>query len=523
MKRDNQLLSYIGVKTNNLKNINFSFKTNNITLIDGVSGSGKSSLAFDTIAAISKNQFSIMTGEGESFQNYILDSFSNTLPCIPLNQLNFNLNPRSTILSYFGLEHSLEYVLSEISHKNMSDFVPSFANECEMCKGLGIVYSFSLDKSIDSNCQISSNPFLFWHGVDNPFYKEILVSFCKEKNIDIHKKFYELSEKERDLLLYGSSTKRIRLVCSINGKKRVRTMSYLGAALFYNNQVGKLLSKKKDFSEISICPKCNGSRFSKRVGEIPLANGVTFSDILLMPFKNISTFFSHFISNKNPRLSESIKNISNFSDFATSIGLEYLNFSRSIPTLSGGELQRLRMIPLLTGKIGNLLIVLDEPSASLYPSETLELARKIKILSRNNTILMIDHNKNMQSISDESIYLGPGSGKNGGCIISKKEYEKSQNMLPKFDFIEGKNTGKICLRSNLVNMEGSIELRTSTIVGICGKNGVGKSTLLSTILNRILPKYELVTQRPIRGNSNSTVGTFSGLVDLIRNVFFQIF
>lgn len=524
MGKVESLICYNGIRTNNLKNIDVSFPLGRITLIDGVSGSGKSSLAFDTVAAVSQNQFSVMSGEGPIFGNPSLDSYTNTLPCIPIRQMNFNNNPRSTILSYFGLDESLFYVVSKITKRDMNTFSPSRKNECATCHGVGTFPVFSEAKAIDFDCPIADNPFFFWRGLYSPFYKEILRLFCAEKGIDDSKTFRQLGSEEQNLLLHGHSDRKVKLSFVISGRKRTKTMHFEGAATFFDDPSQN--SKKRDeFVDQVVCPVCRGSMICSEVGQILVFPNVKYIDLLLMPFRDYSRFFLSLAEKGkfDHRFTDSLSRIIDFAGIAVSLGLGHLNACRSIPTLSGGEFQRLRMIPLLAGKISHLLIVLDEPAASLYPSECELLASKIKELSRENTILLIDHDESMSRIADSKIFLGPGSGKNGGFIISEQQFRDLEKSEFHFHFLQGEQRGTINLQSDVIPMKGSVILRSHTIVGICGKSGVGKSTLLSSILSRKIPNYLSISQKPIRGNVNSTVGSFSGLLDSIKNLYAQYF
>lgn len=195
--------------------------------------------------------------------------------------------------------------------------------------------------------------------------------------------------------------------------------------------------------------------------------------------------------------------------------IEYLDLNRSIPSLSGGELQRLRLSTLLHSKISNILYILDEPSSSIYYKELPQLFEQIKKLkNQGNTILLIEHNEDFIDNSDNKILLGPGSGINGGEIVHEhpKEVFFERNKIQNHTYIELK---KLSL-NNIQNED--IKYPIKSLIGISGPSGSGKSSFAKA-LNKRLSNSIYISQKPITGNVNSIVCSYIGILDLIKAEF----
>ena len=220
------------------------------------------------------------------------------------------------------------------------------------------------------------------------------------------------------------------------------------------------------------------------------------------------------------KLYPAIENILSFIESCKNVGLGYLNLTRSIASLSGGELQRLRVAQLMIGKMHDLLIVLDEPTASLYPAEANNVIDIIEKMRRNNTLLVVEHNEKVIEQADHNIYLGYDGGKNGGYLISKGEYLKLQDGSIEYQFFKGISKDTCVLDSDHVDFAGSeLEIPHGSILALCGMSGCGKTTILREILPKFYEDYLYVSQKPLKGNSFTTVATYTKLLDEIRNYF----
>ena len=205
------------------------------------------------------------------------------------------------------------------------------------------------------------------------------------------------------------------------------------------------------------------------------------------------------------------------------VGLGYLGLTRSISSLSSGELQRLRIAQLLIGKMHDLLIILDEPTASLYPAEVDFTIDIIDEMRKKNTLLVVEHNERILELSDHQIYLGHDGGKNGGYLISREEFLKSQQCSLQYQFFKGISSEKCMLDSDYVDYAGAeLAIPRASILGICGMSGCGKTTILRDILPKYYDDYLYVSQKPLKGNSFTTVATYTGILEEIRKYFAKV-
>ena len=200
-----------GIKTNNLKNIDVTIRKNSLNLIIGPSGSGKSSLAYDTIAQIGLHELNSLCGNVEADHSYKVDSYENFLVTVPIKQTNTNSNVHSTIGTYFNLNHNIISIFSSILQLPYSFFILNKSeNVCPNCKGLGTIKKPDVQKIINYNIPLNKNPFRCYN-IHKDFYCEIIKNFCDEIGIDSSKSFKDLSEQEISALLYGTSSKKYQI------------------------------------------------------------------------------------------------------------------------------------------------------------------------------------------------------------------------------------------------------------------------------------------------------------------------
>ncbi|MGG7048492.1 MULTISPECIES: ATP-binding cassette domain-containing protein [unclassified Campylobacter] len=504
-------ITYRGIKTNNLKNLNINIIPNSLTCICGCSGSGKSSLAFDTIHAISKSEINSLVNDDYENFNYVVDFYDNILFSVALKQLNFNINPKSSILSYFHLSNELNLLVSSLSKqytKNAISLSPK--NICPRCLGNGFTKEIDINKIIDTNIKLKDNPFIPWLNSYKDFYTQILNSYINDIGINANLKFHELSKTAQYDLLYKTSINKYKIIYKIGTKTRVKTDFYKGIMLC------NAIDISEQYIKHVVCEKCKGTRLNQSINDIKIFN-YSLQDILLSSFNDLSKIFKSFsIKNTNYTL----KKLDAFVTECIKLGLGHLNFSRSIPTLSGGELQRLRIAKIFIANINNIMIVLDEPTSSLHPDEIQNLVKEIQKLKHNNTIVAVEHNKELISKSDYAFYIGLKSGKEGGSLISKKEYDLSQYFeLKKVNFKVSDSQNIKLQNLSFLNFKGELVINHNRLIGISSKSGVGKTSLLRNILPMHLNSYQYISQKPIKANINSTIGTYSGIFDDIKKLF----
>ena len=510
-----------GITTNNLKRIFFQLEKNKITTLVGPSGSGKSSLAYDTVFSICHNDFEqLSSGSDHIVHNYRIEHYENIIPAIAIHQENYNTNPRSVILTYSNLNHILSEIIAYCNPDIKSQHIPftSPINCCKECDGLGSVYHPDYISIVDNSIPISELPFLSWRAFSSNHYLPLLLEFCHDQKINTEKKISELNKQDLVKILWSQTSKQYKIRFRQKKSYRTKNLTYTGP-LREMQDLCKALSqpsnkvKAEKYIRSEICPSCKGSRVDKyykqyHIGDYEFPEFIT-SDIL--------EIYKHLKSKQFSFKTPAIKTILSFLKALIYNRLEYLHLSRSIPSLSGGELQRLRLALVSRTSLSNILFVADELSAHLHPSEYQSVFNQIRsIVKQNNTVLLVEHNEIFTRNSDNVVFIGPGAGKAGGKIIEKPDMNKldlcrNSNSSQKMELMDF----GIVSANNVKDLP--IKLPKNLIIGFCGVSGSGKSTVAKELSSNQFVIYS--TQRPVKRSYNSTVATYTDILDSIRDIY----
>ena len=229
-------------------------------------------------------------------------------------------------------------------------------------------------------------------------------------------------------------------------------------------------------------------------------------------------------NNKSTSLTFALDTIDTFLQRAIDFNLGYLFFNRSIPTLSGGELQRLRMVQVFNTQLTDLLIVLDEPLGGLSGKERKKIYDSIIDLKDKHTLVIVDHSDIFVKSARTIVALGEKSGKNGGYLIDVQNYIKKQNTPMSKPEHTLSSPIKVILNSKIYQYNGvDIELSEGCLNLITGASGIGKSTLIREYFPQFFESYAYVNQRPILGNKNSNVATSLDIATEIFSIFAKKF
>ena len=506
-------MKIVGIKTNNLKNIDIEISLGNIVGIFGPSGGGKSSLAYSTIYKLCYNTFQSIQNGFELDENYIVKDFYDLIPAVGIRQLNLNTNPHSTIYSYLNFASFLssnQNIDIEYSYLKLNNPL----NECKKCKGLGIIYSIDKNLALNKKLAIKDIPFIAWQKKNNTgsnLYKNLLIEFCHKYNIDIEKTINELSNKERELLFYSDNQDTFQIKYKSNNRYRNRKVVFLGyfkwLEKFLNSSKKSEYNFAKKFSSEQVCKYCNGSRIDKQRYIDMKIDRITFLDFLSKPIEEIIKYIDE---SKYKNIYDKLYNI-------LSLGLGYLNLSRSIPTLSGGELQKLNLANLINSKMSNILIIVDEITAGLNINDYNKILSYILEMKKsNNTIILIEHNKYFLSHCDILIKVGPKSGREGGYlvepILEKNNFQFTKKEIAFENFIEIENINI----NNIKNQ--SVKFPVRAITSIIGKSGSGKSSL-AIFMENYLDYTIYISQKNLKGNVRSTLASILEINKYIAKSF----
>ncbi len=523
-----------------MKNIDLNIPKEKIVVFTGVSGSGKSSVVFDTLARESRRQMTLnyphyLRYQMPRFERPHADLMRNLSPVVVVEQRQLIGQSRSTVGTYMDIDPLIRLLFSRIGKPaigNASNFSRESAfGRCPECSGYGEVITPDVDKLVDFNKSLREYAVRFkplspsgWQG------RWMMTGGL----FDPDKPIKDYSEEELQLFLYGPKDGK-KVYAPFHTKNGPQPHEWDGLIprfkrLYIHRDISKLKEVTEDdvlaVSSHSLCPTCHGSGLHPIVLECKI-NGLHIAQYnelelteLLQQLRTIHDPLGEAIAK------QIIPSIQQLID----IGLGYLHLSRKIETLSGGEAQRVKIARHLGSSLNNLTYIFDEPSAGLHPEEVdllIQMMRKIK--AAHNTVIVIEHDPAMIKAADEVIEMGPGAGVYGGRVVYQGSVEglkKSQaktivdrrlaiNKQPRkgdeFFVIER------ATNNNLKNV--SVAIPKRVLVSICGVSGSGKSSLMLGAFLEKHPEAIVIEQKSIGISTRSTLATYMGIMDDIRAIF----
>ncbi len=520
-----------GLRQNNLKNISLEIPKNRIVVFTGVSGSGKSSIVFDTIAAESQRQMndtysSWIRGRLPKYEKPKVESIENLSASVIVDQSRLGGNSRSTVGTISDMYASLRLLFSRIGtpHVGTASFF-SFNDPqgmCPKCSGLGKVMTIDLENRIDPDkTWLEGMADLPAFHVGNWYWKKY-----KEAAIfPLDKKYRDFTPKERNRLLYGADERGgARIDNNVEGIE-----TYLSRMLLHRD-VGEL----KEASVIRLtsllsekpCPMCHGKRLN-RMALTSKINGYSIDEMTAMEFTTLKKVLQGIDAPGVQNVLDSlILSLTRMID----IGLPYLSMDRESSTLSGGEAQRLKLVRYMGSSLTGMTYIFDEPSTGMHPRDVFRMVKLLQSLrDKGNTVLVVEHDKDIISIADEIIDVGPLAGTAGGEILFQGSFDKLVDCPSLTGEAFRKNVPlKTCVRvpkeflpvrgasvHNLKNVDVDIPLNVLTVV--TGVAGSGKSSLIRDVFAReYSDRVVLVDQSPITATNRSTPVSYLGVFDEIR-------
>lgn len=534
-----------GLRQNNLKNVSLEIPKNKIVVFTGVSGSGKSSIVFDTVAAESQRQMNEtysawIRGRLPKYEKPHVDYIDYLNPSVVIDQSRLGGNARSTVGTISDMYASLRLLFSRIGTPQVgpSSYF-SFNNPngmCPTCAGIGKIMDLNMEALIDKEKTYEEGIFKLPAFGPGKYYWKL---YRKPELFDIHKKWKDLSEEEQNILLYGTREKGGMTADGKSQEQGVRVDKKIEGV--YNQfkrlclmksaeeQTDTTLKKISQYMEERTCPDCGGTRLNEAARSCKI-NGYTIVDMCEMEF---SQLYEELQKIDDPRAESIVKTLTLALKRMIDIGLPYLSMNRESSTLSGGEAQRLKLVRYMGSSLTGMIYIFDEPSTGMHPRDVHRMIRLLQSLrDKGNTVLVVEHDKDIISIADEVIDVGPLAGKNGGEILFQGSYEE----LLLSDTLTGKAMKKqisckaspkkpakwLSIRGasmhNLKNVDVDIPLNVLTVV--TGVAGSGKSSLIRDVFaKQYKEQVVLVDQSAVTATGRSTACTYLGFFDEIRKVF----
>ena len=522
-----------GLTQNNLKHVTFRIPKEKITVFTGVSGSGKSSIVFDTIAAEAQRQMNatypaFVRSRLPKYPKPAVERIDNLTPSVVVDQSPLGGNARSTVGTISGLYSSLRLLFSRAGSPRVGTASYFSFNDpngmCRTCSGLGKITKVDIESMLDVNK--SWNEGCLKDSLYSPgswYWKQ----YANSGLFDLNKPVKDYSEEEYNLLLYGSR----------DGKGEPENPKVTGIIHKYTKTLlnRDISSKSRHTQEKSQnliveaeCTDCHGKRLNETVLSCRI-NGYSIADMCSMELTRLKEVLSQI---NEPTVDVLVQTIIEGLDRMIEIGLPYLHLNRETPSLSGGEAQRLKLVRYMGSSLTGMTYIFDEPSTGMHPRDVYRMNNLLKQLrDKGNTVLVVEHDKDVISIADHVIDVGPQAGKNGGRIV----FEGSYDELLKSGTLTGKAmlsnlpvkqnprrpSGSLAVRRaslhNLKQVDVDIPLGIMTVV--TGVAGSGKSTLISKVFAK---QYEneivMVDQGPITATNRSTPASYLGFFDDIRKL-----
>ena len=527
-------IEIVGANENNLKQVSLEIPKGQITVFTGVSGSGKSSLVFDTIAAEAQRQLNeTFTAFVQGFLPHYgqpdVERVANLNAPIVIDQKRVGGGSRSTVGTYTDIAAVLRLLFSRVGVPSAG---PAYAYSfntpqgmCPTCEGIGKTVQLDLDAFLDRSRSLNGGALL------HPDFKVggwIWKTYTLSGLFDNDKPIADYSEEELHNFLYGQDIKVSmgELNLSYKGvlvrfedsylKKDAASMSGRSRAVF------------ERFTTSQTCPTCHGQRLNaaalaSKIGGLNIAE---WSDL---EATEMLERLEHLTDPIAAKLAASLRERMGH---LVSIGLGYLSLGRETATLSGGESQRLKMIRHLGNSLTDMLYILDEPSVGLHPRDVARLTGLLRELrDKGNTVLVVEHDPDVIAIADFVVDMGPGAGTHGGEVVFAGSYADLQHaptltgrflsqhlpIKPQPRTPQGWLKVEGARLHNLKNV--SVDLPTGVLTVVTGVAGSGKSTLINDVFLSQHPDAVVVDQSRVTAGSRSVPATYTGIMDDIRKAF----
>lgn len=524
-----------GARENNLKNVSLRIPKRKITIFTGVSGSGKSSIVFDTVAAEAQRLLN------ETFTAFVrnflpkvtqpdADAIKNINMAVIVDQKRLGGGSSSTVGTATDIAPILRTLFAKGGQPNLGHgYMFSFNNPqgmCQTCDGLGQMMALNLDKAFDYTKSLNEGAVLLPEGKVGGWGWKVLT---KSGLFDNDKKLSDYNEKEMHDLLHGEPLK-----VDVGGGLNIK---FIGIAdEFSRKYIKRDLKSLSERTQKTIepyidngpCDACHGSRLSQQA----LASKINGQNIADLSHMQIDELLTAVDAIKEPALAPVTGMLRVRLQHLIDIGLDYLSLDRVTDTLSGGESQRVKLVKYLNGTLSDVMYIFDEPSVGLHPRDVHRLNDLLGQLRDNgNTVIVVEHDPDVIKVADHIVDVGPHAGSRGGQIV----FEGSYKDLLKADTLTGRflsqelpikvtprtPTGSLPIshatKNNLHDV--SVDIPTGVLNVITGVAGSGKSSLINQTFVPEHPDAIVIDQSAVGVNSRSNPATYTGILDVIRKNF----
>lgn len=438
---------------------------------------------------------------------------------------------------------------------------------CPTCDGLGQKLTVDLDLVVpDKDKTLNEGAILPWEPTSSDFYPSMLKRVCEVYKINMDKPFKKLTERQRNIILYGSGDKEIEFTFKSKfGQERKRTMPFEGVVpnierRYHESPSEYVREMMQKYMGEQVCETCHGQRLSREALSVYVADK-NVGEVVEQSIKEALTYYENIeLTEQDAQIAHLIlKEITSRLAFLNNVGLDYLTLNRSSGTLSGGEAQRIRLATQIGSRLSGVLYVLDEPSIGLHQRDNDRLIHTLQEMrDLGNTLIVVEHDEDTMIAADYLVDIGPGAGEHGGEVVASGtpkqvmrnaksltgQYLSGKKFIPVPEHRRPVTDRKISVKgarsNNLKNVDVDFPLSVMNVV--TGVSGSGKSSLVNEVLYKSLAKainkskikpgeHDEITgmdqidkiididQSPIGRTPRSNPATYTGVFDDIRDVF----
>lgn len=537
-RKQDRSIVITGARANNLRNVSLTVPKERITVFTGVSGSGKSSIVFDTIAVESQRQLNetftwFVRNRLPKYERPHADSIDDLSVAVVVDQKPIGGNARSTVGTTTDIWSVIRVLFSRYGTPSAGPATAYSFNDpagmCAECDGVGRTVRLDIDRAIDLTKSLNEGALLL-PGLSVGSWEWQL--YAGSGRFDNDRPLAEFTEEELRLLLHGGGfTVPLRL------KSKSADMRFEGIAerftrLHLKRDTEALSERRREaalrFTTESVCASCGGARLNT-AALATRVDGLTVADYGRMEVADLVKVLARIDDPvAGPIASAARERLERL----VGIGLGHLSLDRETTTLSGGEGQRLKMVRHLGSSLTGLTFVFDEPSLGLHPRDVGRLNDLlVRLRDRGNTVVVVEHDPDVMAVADHIVDMGPGAGSDGGHVV----FEGPVDRLREADTLTGR-----CLRRRmplketvrsptgwlpvtgaaLHNLKGvDVAFPEGVLTVVTGVAGSGKSTLVSRVFTAAYPDTVVIDQGAITASSRSTPASYVGALDSIRKIF----
>lgn len=527
-----------GARENNLKNVSLRIPKRKITIFTGVSGSGKSSIVFDTIAAESTRLLN------ENFSMFVrtflprvpqpdTDAIENLSMAVIVDQKRLGGGSHSTMGTITDISPILRLLFSRVGQPYVGGVNMFSFNDpqgmCPECNGIGRKLGVDMSKALDMSKSLNEGAILLPdYGVNGWEWNMIVQS----GDFDLTKKLSDFSDEELDELLYAKARK---VKMDFAGKATNITVEGV-LEKFSNKYIKQDLKAKSERTQKAVmpyitegpCSSCRGARLNSAALSCRI-NGYNIAELSSMEVGQLIRVIREM---DDEVAAPVVKSLSERLQHLVDIGLDYLTLDRETDTLSGGESQRVKMVKHLSGSLVDVTYIFDEPSVGLHPRDVHRLNELlVKLRDKGNTVIVVEHDPDVIKIADYIVDVGPHAGSRGGTIV----YDGSYSGLLESGTLTGTHmkrplsmkenvrpsSGQLSIQNaslhNLQNV--SVDIPTGVLTVVTGVAGSGKSTLINEIFLSQHTDAIVIDQSAVGVSTRSNPATYTGIMDDVRKAF----